>query len=354
MKDRNDITNLFRERLADAELPVRENLWAEIQQDMARPAATGHAFLPPYAYRLIAAASVLLVLGMASAVWYFSPKEEAQEAFTPIAALPPTAEPLTEETPEALPVPANETPTPQAGYRQPYTPATRAALVSQAEETDEEVSVQVSITITQRVYDNPPTQEGGYYGNYRPTRPASDYAYTPTTERNQEDNRTESTVEKPLRKWAVKAGLGTSLPKGDYQMPLTAALQVERRLSEHLSLETGLQYSRLAGDRTLHTLGIPVKVNARLAGNEKVDLYATLGGMAEKCIAGADSNSLDKEPIQLSVAAGMGVCYQLSDRLALFAEPTVSHHFDSDSPTRSLRSERATNLNLLCGVRMTY
>jgi len=40
--------------------------------------------------------------------------------------------------------------------------------------------------------------------------------------------------------------------------------------------------------------------------------------------------------------------------LALFAEPSVSHHFDSDASTRTLRTERALNVNLLCGLRMTY
>lgn len=44
----------------------------------------------------------------------------------------------------------------------------------------------------------------------------------------------------------------------------------------------------------------------------------------------------------------------MNDRFALFAEPSVSHHFDTDSQTRTLRTERPTNLNLLCGVRMTY
>jgi len=48
------------------------------------------------------------------------------------------------------------------------------------------------------------------------------------------------------------------------------------------------------------------------------------------------------------------VRYRLNDRFALFAEPSVSHHFGTDSETGTLRTERPTNLNLLCGVRMTY
>lgn len=44
----------------------------------------------------------------------------------------------------------------------------------------------------------------------------------------------------------------------------------------------------------------------------------------------------------------------LVERPISLVEPTVSHHFDTDSQTKTLRTERPTNLNLLCGVRMTY
>ena len=91
-----------------------------------------------------------------------------------------------------------------------------------------------------------------------------------------------------------------------------------------------------------------------LAGNDKVELYALAGGAVEKCVAGARDNSFEAEPVQCSVKAGLGVRYKMTDRLALFAEPAVSHHFDTDSPTRTLRTERPTNLNLQCGLRMIF
>lgn len=137
-------------------------------------------------------------------------------------------------------------------------------------------------------------------------------------------------------------------------MPFTAGVSVERRLNKHFSLEAGLQYNCLDGDHTLHTLEVPVRLNMMLASTPKVDFYAMVGGAAEKCIAGAPDNDFGAEPVQLSVAAGVGVRYKMNDRFALFAEPSVSHHFDTDSQTRTLRTERPTNLNLLCGVRMTY
>lgn len=162
------------------------------------------------------------------------------------------------------------------------------------------------------------------------------------------------------RNWALKAYVGSSLPDGDFRMPLTTGVSVERQLGKRLSLEAGLQYNRLhdvalpEGSHTYHTLSIPVRLNVNLAGNDKVDLYAMAGGSVEKCVAGAENNSFGAEPLQLAVLAGVGVRYKLNDRFALFAEPMLTYHFDTDSSTRTLRTERPANFNLLCGVRMTY
>ena len=244
-------------------------------------------------------------------------------------------------------------------YKQPAD-GIPAGMTAQSETESESVSVRLSITIRQRVQ-----QTGdGYFSNSAVAQTGSSYQNTTGRVSSASDTFSAVPAEEeqattPLkyrksRKWALKAALGTSLLKGDYNMPLTAAVTVERSLNSRFALETGILYNRLHADRTLHTLGIPVKLNMTLASTPKLDLYATVGGTAEKCIAGAADNGFNAEPVQLSVAAGVGVRYRLNDRFALFAEPSVSHHFGTDSETGTLRTERPTNLNLLCGVRMTY
>lgn len=366
MRENDEITGLFRSRLAGAEMTVREDFWEKLQSDLPSATTTGgkKAFLTPRFYRVAAAASVIFVLGAASAAfWYFSPKEEIQEAFTQVAAMNPDGSLNGDVVQESFPSIHQTHPTAQKpGIKQPANGAP-AGILADAE--DESVSVHVSITITQRVYGN--NQPGnGFYGirnssqnnNYQSgtddTNSSTDITSTvPSDDESTKITTAQSTM-KP-RNWAIKAALGTSLPKGDFNMPFTAGISAERRLNKHLSLETGLQYNCLPGDnRTLHTLGVPVKLNVMLASSSKVDLYATVGGAAEKCIAGAPDNGFGAEPVQLSLVAGLGVRYKMNDRFALFAEPSVSHHFDTDSQTRTLRTERPTNLNLLCGVRMTY
>lgn len=389
MKGNNEITGLFRSRLAGAEMTVRDGFWEELQSDLLKAGAdatdasavvaSGQAanlsgqkqksfVLTPRFYRVAAAASVVLVLGAASAAfWYFSPKEEIQEAFTKVATLTPEGSLNGDVVQEKFPSIHDANPTAQKpGHKYPGQSSSATVLASNDEE-DESVSVTVSITITQRVYGNNHQQGGnGMYGQNASTQNGNDYHVTtdpanttPNTNSNVRSKRKGAALASAdaagrKHNWAFKAGVGTSLPKGDFGMPFTANLSAERRLNKHFSLEAGLQYNRLDADHTIHTLAVPVKLNAMLASSSKVDFYATLGGAVEKCIAGAGDNGFGAEPIQLSVAAGLGVRYKLNDRIALFAEPTVSHHFDTDSQTKTLYTERPTNLNLLCGVRMTY
>lgn len=363
MREKDEITSLFRNRLAGTEMTVREGFWEELQRDLpVQKAGKGKQFLlSPRFYRTVAAASVIFVLGAASAAfWCLSPKEEIKEAFTQVAALTPEGSLNGDVVQESFPSIHQANPTAhKPGMKQPASNTPTGPTTHADEET---VSLRVSITITQRVYNNrapgnsyfdhrPPVRNSLYHtGNDYTTNHSDMEAETPT---DKPEASCTTTVAKP-RNWSLKAAIGTSLPKAGFDMPFTAEVTAERRLNNFLALEAGLQYNCLPSEHTLHTLAIPVKLNASLTSSPKVDFYATVGGAIEKCIAGTSDNSFKAEPMQLSVAAGVGIRYKMNERFALFAEPSVSHHFDTDSSTQSLRTKRPTNLNLLCGIRMTY
>lgn len=356
MRENNEITGLFRSRLAGAEMEVRDGFWEELQAGLApaAPLADSRFWHSSRFHRMAAAASVLLVLGVASAAfWYFSPKEEIREAFTQAAVLTSEGSLNSDVVQESFPSIHQTAPVAQVpGAKQPA----GGSVVPLPAEEDEELSLHVSITITQRMYGNvqQPGDGGaevayteGNAGNVSGAIKADEEAAAPVKGR--------SAGKQKQGNWSLKAAVGSSLPKDGCHMPLTLQVTAERKLNRCLSLEAGLQYNYLSGGQAdVHTLGIPVKLNLLLATTPKVDFYATAGGMAEKCIAGAPDNSFRAEPVQLSASAGVGVRYKVNDRFALFAEPSVSHHFSTDSKTRTLRTERPTNLNLLCGVRMTY
>ncbi len=363
MRENDELTGLFRNRLSGAEMPVREGFWDELEGELSSASSKGRLFLSPKFYRIAAAASIVFVLGVASAAfWYFSPKEEIKQAFTQVAAMTPEANLAGDVVQESFPSihrvgPVAQTP----DVKQTSGSGMPMRLAVQSD--DESVSVHVSIRITQRIYGNIGQSDEAFYGDGNPLQVGTYHANTTHVDVGSDMNHNETVAEKTesvpaeTRKKhdrAVKVAAGTSLPKGNFHMPITTGISLETALSKYLSLEVGLQYNCLDGERILHTLGMPVKLNMRLANTPKIDLYAMVGGAAEKCIAGAPDNGFDAEPVQLSVAAGIGIRYKMSERFALFAEPSVSHHFDTDSPIRTLRTERPTNLNLLCGVRMTY
>ena len=344
-KENDEITDLFRTRLADAGMSVRDGFWEELSQDI--PVACQHR-RRILLFRVAAAASVLLVLAASSATFlYFSPKEEMEEAFTKIAVtnggqmdgdgirvnqLPLPVEPV-------LPKPAPKS----------------FGMLSQVEEEDS-----LSITFSMSFSFSSTTTNGNRYGNQ------GNHGYWQVANGNTESSAVqEETATSPVnqekvakkRRWAIKAQLGTALPADDgtYKMPVSAGVTIERKLNDYLGIETGLLYSNLrSAGQHLHYLGIPVRVNVTLVDTKKVDLYATVGGIADKCIAGAPDNSFKEEPIQLAVTAGIGINYKINDRLALFAEPGISHHFSTDSKLATVRTKRPTNFNLLCGLRMTY
>jgi opacity protein-like surface antigen len=166
-----------------------------------------------------------------------------------------------------------------------------------------------------------------------------------------------------------------------HKQPVSVGLTVHKELSKHFALETGLIYTYLSSelsagsdtdyykqDQTLHYVGIPLKANVSLYKKERTDLYATAGGMIEKCVSGkiknayyehgerfyTSSSSLQTDPLLFSLTLSAGIQYRLGDYFSVYAEPGIGYYFDDGSPIASVRKDKPFNFNLLCGVRMTY
>lgn len=345
-KEKDEITDLFCHRLTHAEMTVRDGFWEELSQDI--PVACRHR-RRILCLRVAAAASVLLVLAASSAsFWYFSPKEEIQEAFHQIAV-------ANRGTLEGDGIRANTLPQPVEPILARPAPKSYGMLAAYSEEED---SVSVTLSMS---FSFSTTTSGSRRGNASNRNNGlfeiMNQGYETAPAQQEAEATPQLTKDLKARRWAVKAQVGTALPadNGTYKMPVSAGMTVERKLNDYLAIETGLLYSNLRSEgQKLHYLGIPVKMNVTWVDTKKIDLYATIGGMIEKCISGAPDNSFGEEPIQLAVTAGVGITYKMNDRFALFAEPGVSHHFKTDSKQATVRTKRPTNFNLLCGIRMTY
>lgn len=345
-KENDELTELFRTRLATMEMSVRDGFWEELSQEI--PVAHQHR-RRLLLFRVVAAASVLLVLAASSALFlYFSPKEEMEEAFTRIVA-------TNGGQMDGDGIRVNQLPLPVKTVLQKPAPKSFGMLAQSVEEDSLSFTFSMSFS-----FSSTTTGDGIRTGNQRTDnywRAATGVTDTSAAKEEKSDPVAVAENAAKKRRWAIKPQIGTALPadNGTYKMPISVGVTVERRINDYLGIETGLLYSNLrSAGQHLHYLGIPVKMNVTLIDAKKVDLYATVGGIADKCIAGAANNSFKEESIQLAVTAGIGINYKVSERLALFAEPGISHHFSTDSGLPTVRTKRPTNFNLLCGLRMTY
>ncbi len=165
-----------------------------------------------------------------------------------------------------------------------------------------------------------------------------------------------------------------------HRLPVRAGISVAYRIDRRLSIESGVTYTNLTsdiregseshyftGEQTLHYVGIPLRARYRLASWKKLELYASSGLLAEKCVAGTiekeyvlnnrvgkkETQDLDAKPFQLSVNAAAGVQYNISPSAGLYAEPSISYHFDDGTSLRTVYKDRPLNLGLNLGLRFT-
>lgn len=351
MKNKDELAGLFRSRLGNSQMEVREGFWESLQKDLpdaATPAVSGKGRKMLWLYRVSVAASVLLFLGASSvAIWYFSPEEEIQHAFTQVQNLGPRPV-LPVEMPQAsVEALAEEDESVSAGDDD------SSAVQNQP---DSRIAVRFSFTM----------RECRAHGSYHPGSHFVASANVKEDGQTFSDNFMEQDDAMAVSgsghaaaetekggKWALKISVGSALPKGDFPAPVMAGISVAHRLNKKISLEAGLQYQSLPakGNReALNVLAMPAKMNVVLGQRDKWLCYASLGGAVEKVL----EKNFDEDPLRLSVSAGIGISYKVNNRFSVFAEPMVSHHFDTDTSIKSLRTERATNMNLLCGVRMQY
>ena len=169
-----------------------------------------------------------------------------------------------------------------------------------------------------------------------------------------------------------------------HQTPLTAGVSLTCRLSDRWSLESGLYYTLLSSDlktsdwsaveekQKLHYIGIPLNVQRTVWDSRWLTLYATAGGMVEKCVSArltttysaaqtptgsstsprpAQSDRLEDKPWQFSVRAAAGVQLNATPSIGLYAEPGIAYYFDDGTDLQTLRKEHPCDFHLQVGLR---
>ncbi|MDR0939662.1 MAG: PorT family protein [Mediterranea sp.] len=159
---------------------------------------------------------------------------------------------------------------------------------------------------------------------------------------------------------------GNQITDIKHRQPISVGVSVRKALPRGFSVETGLTYTLLSSDVTLsgseravsqklHYIGLPVRANWNFLEKRLVTLYASGGGMVEKCVYGKlGSDKLTVKPLQFSVMGGVGAQINATKRVGFYVEPGVAYYFDNGSAVRTIRKDTPFNFNLQAGLRLTY
>lgn len=168
--------------------------------------------------------------------------------------------------------------------------------------------------------------------------------------------------------------------KVKHKFPLSSGLSVKKKINDKFSVESGLVYTFLSSElsagevdffsqeQRLHYLGIPLKVNYTLWKKDRLSVYASAGGMAEMCVDGSlntnyylnnvrerkSKTDLDINKIQLSALASLGVQYDISKPVSIYAEPGIAYYFDDKSVVETIRKEQPLCASVQFGVRLSF
>lgn len=163
-----------------------------------------------------------------------------------------------------------------------------------------------------------------------------------------------------------------------HHLPVRIGLNIDYALSDRLSLESGVSYTRLSSDmkdgtstnfisgsQNLDYVGIPLSLKYKALSYGALDLYAATGILAEQCVNGKTSKdfviegnvkkteqqNIHSRPLQLSANAAVGLQFKIADNIGIYAEPGLSYFFDDNSSLNTIYKEKPLNFNLNIGFR---
>ena len=166
-----------------------------------------------------------------------------------------------------------------------------------------------------------------------------------------------------------------------HYQPISFGLTVSYPLSQRLSLTSGVVYTKTRSDftqiirsqqiskeQTLHYVGIPLGLSYRLlqigartspSANKQglftayvsAGIQADWNAAARLTTEGVES-PMDRDRIQWSANACIGLQYNLMPQIALYAEPGMNHYFDNGSPVSNFFKDKPTSFRLQLGLRL--
>ena len=165
-----------------------------------------------------------------------------------------------------------------------------------------------------------------------------------------------------------------------HRQPIIIGVSANYNLDNKWSITSGLTYTLLSSElksgsdryyytseQTLHNIGIPLNINYKLWKSKKLSIYLSAGGLVEKNVSAKlttdyvvdnhlESKQNDKisvDQLQWSLNSSVGVQYNFSSKIGLYAEPGASYYFKNGSEFETIYKEKPLNLSIRFGFRFS-
>ncbi len=399
--NKDNWTDLLREKLADEQSPVPDGLWADIERQLeASSSAPRKPRVVPLRRWVAAAACVLVLMGVGLSLWHTTPDSpsrmvrssvavrqstptESTHSSSASATLINASSPLlavvnveksaqhaiynkVENAPEVLTEPADGNTS--ADTMAVKIPKSRTIVTSpRAGRTPAEpMCTQFAVAKSVR---HSGWSTGVYAANMMLGNMSSGVSTSPVLAVMSNNVSMDFPDNEFLAASSMPRYVEDAKEKADHKVPVSVGVSVKYRLDDRWALSTGLVYTWLRSDfthqvsgnsivdeQTLHYIGIPLKAEYRVWSIGNLHTYVSAGGEVDKNIKakittdGVDSD-VHKDRLQWSADAGVGVQYDIVPQLGVYVEPSMKYYFNNHSSLENSFKDKPWNFNLQFGVR---
>ena len=175
-------------------------------------------------------------------------------------------------------------------------------------------------------------------------------------------------VETPEPARALMRSKSSYTEKYRHEIPKSFGVSARLHLTDRLSINTGLNYTRYASDRTrifsdytyqndrqyVHYLGIPVRLDWMIVNRKHFNFYLGAGLQADKCIyATVGGERLHEKEVLFGLNGAMGLQFNIVPMVGLYFEPDISYSLNEGS-IQTYRSREPFVVTVRGGLRFNF
>ena len=181
-----------------------------------------------------------------------------------------------------------------------------------------------------------------------------------------EDSVAAETPQSAMTMMRAKSGYSDSY---QHEIPVSVGLSARFFITDRLSINTGLNYTRYKSLRTrwfasthdqqkdwqyAHYLGIPVRLDWMIVNKKHFNFYLGAGVQADKCIyATVGGERLHEKEVLFGLNGAMGLQFNIVPMVGLYFEPDISYSFNEGS-IQTYRIREPFMISVRGGIRFNF